>query len=473
VIVSTRRPANPWRNVRRPGASGWRRLTTPQLFVASFALLIASGTVVLRTVPGLYVGEPLGWLDAFFTATSAVCVTGLMVIDTGSSFTFAGQAFLLLLIQLGGLGMIAFTTMIILALGGRPSLRQEHVYAQVVQVAPHVDRHRLVRDVLRFTVAFEAAGAVLLYALWVPRFGWREAAWPAVFHAVNAFCNAGFSTFADSLTAFQRSPLTLGVVMALVIAGGLGFLTLEELHLWRRARLTERPFRLSIHSRLALVATVALLVGGWVLFSILEWSGVLRDLGPVNKLTNALFLSAMPRTAGFASIDYAQTADSTLFLTIILMLVGGSPGSTAGGLKTTTVALLALLAVARLRGRVTPSAWTRSLPEETIQRAVGLAVTAFALVTAGLFALTVTERATSAGAGRGFLGQMLEAVAAFSTAGLSLGMTPELTAPGQLLIVLLMFVGRVGPLTFAAALALAARRRRDRYHYAYEDVIVG
>ena len=473
MTVSIRRPTSPWRNLRQSHVPLWRRLTTPQLFVASFALLIGVGTVGLRTIRPLYVGEPLGWLDAFFTATSAVCVTGLMVIDTGSSFTLAGEAFLLLLIQLGGLGMIAFTTIIILALGRRLSLRQEHLYTRAVEIAPHVDRHRLVRDVVRFTLAFEAAGAALLYVLWVPRFGWLDAAWPAVFHAVNAFCNAGFSTFGDSLVGFQDAPLTLGVVMALVTAGGLGFLTLEELYLWRRARRTSKSFRVSIHSRLVLVATLVLLASGWILFAILEWNGALSDLTPTARLTNALFLSVSPRTVGFATIDYSEASDATIFLTIILMLVGGSPGSTAGGLKTTTVALLVLLAAARLRGRVTPSAWSRSLPEETIQRAVGLAVTAFAVVTAGLFLLTVTESGGATASGRGFLGQMLEATAAFSTAGLSLGLTPELSAPGQILVAVLMFVGRVGPLTFTAALTLAARRRRDRFHYAHEDVIVG
>jgi trk system potassium uptake protein TrkH len=469
-----RLPANPWRNFRPAGTPAWRRLTTPQLFVTSFAVLIGLGTVALRALPQLYVGERPGWLDALFMAASAVCVTGLTVIDPSTAFTFAGQALLLVLIQLGGLGMIAFTTIIILALGRRPSLRQEHVYSRAVEVAPHVDRERLVRDVVRFTLAFEVAGALLLYVLWVPTFGWRGAAWPAVFHAVSAFCNAGFSTFSDSLIGFQRSPLTLGVVMALVVAGGIGFLTLEELQLWGRRRSGRHTFRLSVHSRLALVATVVLLAGGWLFFAVLEWGGVLRDLPAGGKLANALFMSVTPRSAGFATIDYSQAADSTTFLTIILMFVGGSPGSTAGGLKTTTVALLVLLAAARLRGRVTPSAWSRSIPEETMQRAVGLAVTAFALVTASIFVLTVSERQSAASVrGDGFLAHMFEAVSAFNTVGLSLGVTPELSGPGQMLSIVLMFVGRVGPLTFAAALAMAARRRRDRFHFAREDVIVG
>ena len=466
-------PVRAWRDVGRPRGGSPRRLTAPQLFVASFLLLVLVGTVALKTLPGLYASEPIGWLDALFTATSAVCVTGLTVVHTGTSFTFAGQALLLVLIQLGGLGMIAFTTIIILALGRRLSLRQESVYAQAAEVAPHVERERLVRDVVRFTLAFEAAGAVLLYVLWGPRFGWGGAVWPAVFHAVSAFCSAGFTTFADSLSGFQRSPLTLGVVMLLAVAGGLGFLTLEELHLWRDARRMRQPFRLSVHSRLALVTTGVLLLAGWLLFAALEWHGLLRDLPGVAKLANAGFMSVAPRSVGYSTVDYAQAAESTTFLTIILMFIGGSPGSTAGGLKTTTVALLALLAAARLRGRVTPSVWARSIPEETIQRAVGLAVTGFALVTASIFVLTLTERGIVSTSPDRFLTRMFEAVSAFNTVGLSMGATAELSAPGKMLVILMMFVGRVGPFTFAAALAMAARRRRDRFRFAYEDVVVG
>lgn len=473
MTTPARRAAQLWRGVPRPELSLWRRLTAPQLFVASFAVLVAAGTVGLRVLPGLYTDQPLSWLDAFFTAVSAVCVTGLAVADTGSVFSTAGQAFLLLLIQLGGLGMIAFATVIIFAFGGRPSLRQEQAYSQGVDVAPHVDRRRLVRDVIRFTLVLEALGAVALYAVWIPELGWRQAAWPALFHAVSAFCNAGFSTFPDSLAGFRESPLTLSVIMGLVVIGGLGFLTLEELHLWQRARRTRKSYRMSVHSRLALVATGVLITGGWIVFALLEWNALLGDLPTADRLTNALFLSVTPRTAGFATVDYAAAADSTAFLTIILMFVGGSPGSTAGGLKTTTVALLVVLAVARIRGRMTPSVWARSLPEETMQRAVGLAVAVLALVAAAIFMLTVTERTTVAGGGGRFLAHMFEAASAFNTVGLSLGVTGDLTAPGKMLTSLLMFVGRVGPLTFTAALAVAARRRRDRFHYAYEDVIVG
>lgn len=470
----------PWVNVwevrgPRGGGALWRRLSAAQLFVGSFLLLVALGTLGLRTLPGLYTGERLGWLDALFTATSAVCVTGLIVVDTATWFTPLGQAYLLLLIQLGGLGMITFTTLIILALGRRLSLRQEALTAGSAQVAPHVDFRRLARDLVLFTATIEAAGAALLYLLWIPRFGWTGALWPAVFHSVSAFCNAGFSTFSDSLIGFQQSPFTLLVIMALIVAGGIGFLTLEELALWRQAARERRLFRLSLHSRIVLAATAVLLVGGWALFTLFEWSVALGGLPPWARVTNALFMSVTARTAGFNTVDYAQASDGGNFLTILLMSVGGSPGSTAGGLKTTTVAVIGLLAWARFRGMEVTSLWGRSIPEETIQRAVGLFVVGFGVVTLAIFGFTATEigRVGHSGAGEGFLGYMFEAASAFNTVGLSMGVTPELSTPGRWMAIVLMYVGRVGPLTFAAAIALRRPTPAGEFRYAYEDVVVG
>ena len=464
---------NRWTGGTERRRSLWRRLTPPQLFVASFGVLIALGTLGFRFLPGLYTGSGLGWLDALFTATSAVCVTGLIVVDTATYFTPLGQAFLLLLIQLGGLGMITFTTLIILALGRRLSLRHERLSAAVAEVAPNVPVDRLTRDVVRFTVAIEAIGALILYLLWIPRLGWEGAIWPAVFHSVSAFCNAGFSTFSDSMVGFQSGAATLITITLLLVTGGIGFLTLEELQLWWRARRAQQVFRLSLHSRLALATTAVLLVVGWILFGSFEWAGTLAGLSPADRFVNGLFMSATPRTAGFNSIDYADASDSTNFLTIIFMFIGGSPGSTAGGLKTTTVALIALVAWERFRGREIPSVWARSLPEETVQRAIGLAVVVFTVVTAGIFAYTLTEHSGVTDGGNRFLAHMFESVSAFNTVGLSMGVTATLSTAGKWLTVLLMFLGRVGPLTFAAALAMAAARHRAAYRYAYEDVIVG
>lgn len=455
------------------GRSLWGRFSAPQLFLGSFLLLIALGTLGLKLLPGIYTGAPLGWLDALFTATSAVCVTGLIVVDTATFFTPAGQGFLLLLIQLGGLGMITFTTLIILALGRRLSLRQEKITAGSAEVAPHVDFQHLARSVVLFTFGIEAVGAAALYLLWIPEMGMDGALWPAVFHAVSAFCNAGFSTFTDSLIGFATAPYTLLVVMALIVLGGIGFLTIEELHLQQRARRERTPFRLSLHSRIVLATTAVLLVGGWILFTLFEWRVTLAGLPVWARPLNGLFMSVTARTAGFNTIDYGQAADSSNFLTILLMSIGGSPGSTAGGIKTTTVALIGLLAWARLQGLEMTSLWGRSVPEETVQRAVGLFVVAFGVVTVAIFAYTTTELGPISHGGSGFMLYMFEAVSAFNTVGLSMGVTAELSTPGRWLTIVLMYLGRVGPLTFAAAIALRGRSAVRGFRYAYEDVVVG
>lgn len=450
-------------------------LTPPRLLLASFLALILLGTLGLKVLPGLYTGEGLTWLDALFTATSAVCVTGLIVVDTATYFTPWGQGFLLLLIQLGGLGILTFTTLVILALGRRLSLHHESVTARQAQITPEVDFRRLLRNIVIFTLLFEAAGAVLLFFAWLPRFDTGAAAWHAVFQAVSAFCNAGFSTFSDSLMGFQDAPAVLSIIMVLIVLGGLGFLTLEEVNMLRERRMAGRKTILSLHSKLVLAMTAVLLLGAWGVYTSLEWTNVLAAMPIGQKLTNGLFMSVTVRTAGFNTVDYASTADSTNFLTILLMSIGGSPGSTAGGLKTTTFALLGLLAFSRLRGHQVTSVRSRSIPEETIQRAVGLFVVAFGIVTVGILLYAIFEiGAAGHGAAPGaFIRHMFEAVSAFNTVGLSMGATGELSSPSRFLTILLMYLGRVGPLTFAAAIALGRPNAAGEFRYAYEDVIVG
>lgn len=449
-----------------------RKFTPPRLFVGSFVLLELFGTLGLKLIPGLYTGDPLSWLDAFFTATSAVCVTGLIVVDTATYFTTLGQVFILLLIQLGGLGIITFTTLIIVALGRRLSLHHESVSASSTEIAPQIKFERLTRDVILFTFVLEGIGALLLYILWIPQFGFLGALWPAVFHSVSAFCNAGFSTFSNSLIGQQNSPAILTVIMFLITVGGLGFLTLEELLQRYREKKVGRTYRISLHSRLVLATTAVLIAGGWIVCAMFEWNHTLHDLPIFSKLMNALFMSVSPRTAGFDSINYAAATDGTNFFTAILMFIGGSPGSTAGGLKTTTFALLALVAWSRFRGHRLTSLWGRSIPEETTERAVGLTTVAVALVTASIFVYTTSEAAGSTTGGGSFLMYVFEAVSAFNTVGLTMGATASLSVIGKITTILLMFLGRVGPLTFAAALAFAMRRE-GRFRYAYEDVVVG
>lgn len=438
--------------------------------MGSFAFLILLGAIGLRYIPGLFTDGPVSWTDCVFTSTSAVCVTGLTVFDVATKMTLLGQAFLLLLIQLGGLGMLTFASLIIIAFGRRVSLRHDETMIVAADNSSHIDRRRLALDIVRFTLLFEAAGAVALYALWSPDLGWHEALWPSVFHSVSAFCNAGFSTFSDSLMGYQQSAGTLLIIMLLIIAGGLGFLTHEELYLRFLAPFQKRVFRVSLQSRIVLVTTAMLTLAGAALLAMFEWNHTLRDLPTGDKIWNALFMSVTPRTAGFNSIDYSQATNSANLLTMLLMTIGGSPGSTAGGIKTTTFALIGLLAWSRLRDDDSTDCFYRSIPESTTSRAVGLFAIASGIAVVGVFALTISEETPEKATG--LIEWMFEAVSAFNTVGLSMGITADLSDPGRWITILLMFFGRVGPLTLAAALT-RTRSRMDDFRYAYEDVVVG
>ena len=490
--------AIPFTGARRSHAVRWRtrrdgKLSPSQFLVLSFAGLITFGTLGLLWLPGLYTGEPLGWVDALFMATSASCITGLTVVEVGSYFTPAGQVFLLLLVQLGGLGMLGLASLVIVTLNRRLSLRQDLLAGSgaVGSAARDVPVRSLVRDVLLFTAFAEGAGFLLLWGMWAiwppaPGIGPLESAWHALFHSVSAFCNAGFSTFeGGGLVAFQNRPGTQIVLAGGIVVGGIGFLTLEELKLWVRARRQRRAFRLSLHTRLVLVMTGTLIVAGWIGLGALEWvnRSTLGSMPTHDKVVNALFLSISSRTAGFNTIDTGQTLPATQFLIILLMSIGGAPGSTAGGVKVTTIGILIAMAWARLRARTSNDLWDRTIPDTTAQRAVGLFVFSFVIVTAGIALLTILElgRSYSLPTDLGlvlprrfhFLDYMFEAASAFNTVGMSTGPTAGLTSNGRLLLVILMFVGRIGPLTFAAALSWDDPNQRLVRRFSQEDIVVG
>lgn len=449
----------------------WRRLTAAQLLAGSFLALIALGTFVLLVVPGLYTGERLSFVNALFTATSVVCVTGLMLVDPASYFTPFGQVVILVLIQLGGLGILTVTTMIILRVSGRLTLRSEALFHAGETGLP-VNVGRLLRTILSYTLWIEGVGAFALWLGWSGDLGRIDAVWPAIFHSVSAFCNAGISIFAGSLAGFRDRPLVLSTVMVLAVTGGLGFLVLQELMGIRRGTAGRR---LSLHTRLVLVTSAVFIALGAVLFALFEWSNVLEESPTIARPFLALFLSVATRSVGFYIVEYEEMTTAALFLTMLLMMVGGSPGSTAGGLKTTTIAVLVALAIARLRGRVITQAFRRTIPEATIQRAIGLVVIVVTLLATVALILMVTELGATphpATGGR-FLELAFETVSAFNTVGVSTGITTELSNTGKLLMAGLMYLGRVGPLTFAASMVVAAQRTHVRMRYATEDVIIG
>lgn len=468
------RPIGPISTLKRVWQRIIQQLTAPQLLFLSFLGLIVLGTVGLKTLPGLYTGPELSWLDALFTSTSAVCVTGLIVVDTATYFTPAGQGFILLLIQLGGLGIITLTTVIITSLGLRLSLTQHDIARASANVSSLVEHRKLARNIILYTLGFEAVGALLLFLIWIPDFGVQGAWWPAVFHSISAFCNAGFSTFSDSLVGSADRPSVLLVVMILIVVGGLGFLVLEELVVRRRLMRQGKPVQLSVHSRLVLWSTAFLVVGGWLLFTVFEWNVSFAGMHPVDRVVNGLFMSVTARTAGFNTVDYFYAANNSDFLTVLLMSVGGSPGSAAGGLKTTTVALIGIMAWCRFKGREHTAFGQRTIPDATVQRSVGLFVMFFGLAAFSVFIFTTTELSWSPQNDNAqFLPLLFEAVSALNTVGLSMGVTGELSPAGRVLTIFLMFLGRVGPLTAAAALAARGRKGKHAFRDAYEDIVIG
>lgn len=455
-----------WTIVEQPE----RGLTAVQLLSLSFLGLIGVGTLGLLLLPGLYTGPRLGVIDALFTATSAVCVTGLIVVDTATYFTTLGQIWIALLIQLGGLGIITFAALFFNLIGRRALLSVEDAAHSGSAGMQRQQPAQIVRSVVLYTLVFEGLGAVMLWVLWARPMGAGGAAWPAVFHAISAFCNAGFSVFSDSLEWAQRRPATLGVIGALIVFGGVGVVVLDDLRGWLAAR-SRRP--LALHSVLVLVVTACLIVIGAGLYLAFEWRNTLGALPAVDRVTNSLFMSVTARTAGFNTVNYDLLANPSLFLTIMLMIIGGSPGSTAGGIKTTTAALLLLSLVARLRGERHISLRGKTVPGETVNRAAGIVVGSIAVLGTAVFVMLVTELPTAVVDRVHFMRVVFEAHSAFGTVGLSMGPTATLSALGRVGICLLMFLGRVGPLTIAAAMAFRRQRGHLQYRYAHEEVIVG
>lgn len=449
------------------------RVPPAAVALASFASVIAIGAVLL-SLPAAAV-EPLTVVDAVFTATSAVCVTGLTVVDTGTRLTVFGQGVVLVLAQVGGLGLMTFAMFVVLLLGRQVSFRDHMVIEDSMHHSPSAEIGKLLRYVVTFTLVVEAIGAALLWLRWREEFPAGRAAYLSVFHSVMAFCNAGFSLFPDNLIRYRSDVVVNLVVSALVIIGGLGFLVNMELRDQAVMRLRgRRPPRLSLHSRIVLVMTAALLALGMAGFLVLEWRNLLEGLPWEEKLLVSWFQGMTPRTAGFNTVDYGRAATPTLFLTIFLMFIGASPGSTGGGVKTTALGLLLALLRARYRGRGRAMVLERTIPHAVMDRALLVILLSWILASSALLLLAVSELGSTphAGARPDFLQLMFETVSAFGTVGLSTGITPAISPQGKMVLILLMFAGRLGPVT----IALAAGRKaagRVRFRYAEENVMVG
>ena len=400
-------------------------------------------------------GTSAGFVDALFTSTSALCVTGLAVVDTGSHWSPFGQVVLLGLIQLGGLGITTFASLFAVLISHKLGLRSRLIAQAETGALELGSVRRLIVRIVAFSLAFEAVGFMVLTGLFwgVHDRPAGDAAFTGLFHAVSAFNNAGFSTFEDSLIGFRTDPVLLSVIMVLVICGGIGFPVLTDL---REHGL--RPPHWSLHTKLTLSTTAALLVAGTVGFAAFEWTNpdTIGQLSATDRLTNSVFGSVTPRTAGFNTIDYGAADDSTLLVTKILMLIGGGSASAAGGIKVTTFALLGFVIWAELRGEPDVNVFGRRVPTSAQRQALSVALIGVGAVIAGALALGVL-------ASFGLPDTLFESISALATVGLTTGLTPELPDPARMALVLLMLLGRLGPLTAGTALVLRAEERLYRY----------
>ncbi len=428
-------------------------------FMVTFLALIIMGAGLLLLPRATPENHPLSILDALFTSTSAVCVTGLIVRDTGSQFTVFGQTVLLVLIQLGGLGIMSLTAALSLLLGRGIGVRESSLLREVFQVPMLSAVGKTVRFIILMTVILESVGAVALYKGLegvIPDRGDRLFA--AVFHSVSAFCNAGFSTFNDSLVSLSAQPLVIGTISGLLVIGGLGFGVVAQLLAWMRGRALRNPGRsgrLDLHTQVVLVVSGGLLVAGTAVIAWMEWNSSLAGQGVGMKFAQAFFQSATCRTAGFNSMELTLMNPATLFFMIVLMFIGGAPGSTAGGVKVTTVAIIWANLRSTGRGLNRTRLGNRELEAVHVQRAMLVLSAGLVLAAVSLFVLLATEE-------RPFLETAFEVFSALGTVGLSLGMTSILSPAGRVVITILMFVGRLGPLTLASSLTGASRDPRVR-----------
>jgi len=425
------------------------RIPPPAYLAGTLLALIVGGALLLR-LPAAQRGSRLGWVDAFFTTTSAACVTGLVVADTGQQFTPFGQAVLLLLIQLGGIGVMTIGTMVMIALGYRPPPAMRTMLRELATHRPAVRPLDVLRMVVAATALVEAAGAALLFVAFVRDHPPLRAAWLAIFHSVSAFCNAGFSLWGDSLSRYAADPLVNFTAMGLIVTGGLGFVVLVEMRAWVASRMRRAgvPEHLSLHAKIVLAGTAAGFALGFAAVLLFDRNTVLAGRPLAEKLLAAAFQSVTTRTAGFNTVDIGSLSNPTILVFIGLMFVGAGPGGTAGGIKITSAAAVLALVVQRLRNRSDVRLFGRSIGEASLQRAVVLAFLASLMIVLTIVGIEIAEtRGAPDLQVRGqFLAVAFESVSAFGTVGLSMGITSALAPLSKAMLIVLMFVGRVGPL---------------------------
>lgn len=426
-------------------------LNPPLVLSLGFAILISIGGILLSLPFFTKSGQATDLIDSFFVAASASCVTGLTPVNTLEHWNTYGHVLLIILIQIGGLGVMSLASIIPLILGKKIGMKSRQILKEQLNVESLEGMIVLFKYVLIFTFGTEILGAILLSIRFVPIYGMGEGLWISIFHSISAFCNAGFDILGNSIYPLRDDVLVNLTLSFLVIVGGLGFVVTSEL--FRR-----RSFKnISTHSKLVLMITAILLILGTVLFYFLEnRGGVLKDESLGASLLESFFQSVVARTAGFYSVDLSKIKDSTAIMLMGLMFVGGSPGSTAGGIKTTTLGVLVLSTAAVIRGENEPVVFGRHIGMEVIRKALAIFLVSFGIVLSVSFILTITENA-------GLVDIMYETVSALATVGASKGLTADLSRVGKILITICMYLGRLGPMTMAFAFGMKVKKSPIRY----------
>lgn len=430
-----------------------------QLIAVSFASVIAIGTCLLMLPISTAPGKVTHWMDALFTATSATCVTGLITVDTGTHWSIFGQLVVLLLLQIGGLGLVTFATFFNVLMGKKLGLRSRMLAQESINTSDMSNITRLVRMVVFASLCFECIGALSLSTVFVPKYG-AKGLFISIFLSISAFCNGGmdilgFEQEFVSVSNYAGNPVLLGTIALLIITGGLGFFVWSDLYQYRRTK------QLSLHSRIVLIGTIALILAGTLGILLLEWgnAGTIGGFSFGKKLLNAGFQSVSARTAGFNSVDIAALHGGSKILLCILMVIGACPGSTGGGIKITTFTVVAMTVWCVIRGDQNTMILGRRVGRHTVYKSLAILVVSLLIVAAG--AGLMTELLGYAGVPAAGVDVFFEACSAFGTVGLSAGVTGVATMPVKWILIMMMYLGRVGPVSFA--LAIAMRPHRDQH----------
>lgn len=428
--------------------------------VLGFLSAIAVGTILLNLPAASSTQKSIGFINALFTATSATCVTGLIVLDTGKDFSTFGQSIILILLQCGGLGIMTMSTMFAFLVGKKISLKQRLIMQESLNQFSIGGLVRLAKYILIFTAVIEIVGATILFFYWQKTYPPLQALGLSVFHSISAFCNAGFSLFSDSLIRYKGDFAINLTFIILIILGGIGFLVLLELFQYRKKGI------LSLHAKLALKISFILTLVGFVIIFLIESQNIssMGNLDFSEKIYGSIFQSVTARTAGFNTIHIGSMQNATLFLMIILMFIGASPSSTGGGVKTTTFGLLILYVWSSLKGKEEIQIFKRRISQDIIVKALNVITLSLGLVIIMTILLSYTE-------GEDFIKVLFEVVSAFGTVGLSTGITSSLTIAGKIIIIVTMFAGRIGPL--GLVLALIQKREPEMIRYPEEKIMVG